>query len=70
MFALSMIGKHHMLFSKHATLKEAKEQAHKNFKDSEYDYYEQYNYAEIYNQENKETIRKYGVGREWMASEF
>lgn len=60
-----MIGKYHMLFSKHATLKEAEERANEELKNSNHDFYGQYNYAEIYNQENKETIRKYGIGSEW-----
>lgn len=65
MYSISMIGKHRMLFCKATTMPEAKERANKELKSCGDNKVEKFDYAIIYNQQDKSSIRKMGIGCDW-----
>lgn len=58
MYALSLIGKHKMSFSKHFSLTDAKKTANEKLAENTDWLCGRFDYATIYNQEDKTTIRK------------
>lgn len=66
MYAISLIGKHKMLFAKEATVTLAKERADEELRSKPDPHCGGFDYAKIYNQEDKSTIQKNGIGCDWV----
>jgi len=65
MYAVGLIGKHHQLFAKAVTMTLAKGKADEELKKHDR-IYGKYDYAVIYNQNDKSEIRKDGIGKPWV----
>lgn len=68
MYVISLVGKHKMLFAKEATMTLAKERANKELQSKPDPHCGGFDYAEIYNQEDKSTIQKNGIGCDWVKA--